>query len=799
MLKNYLKVGLRNLLKHKSYTFINVAGLTVGMACCALLLLYIRDELSYDRFNRNAANIYRLVITTHEENGERKMSYAAAPMASTFAETYPEILRAVRVQPPYSKTLVVYEDKKFYDQGLYLIDDTVLDVFDFPLLYGNPATALKDPASVVLSQTAAKKYFGDENPLGKTMHIERGGQSFQVTGVLKEIPLTSSLRPDLIIPFVNVGEQALGAWMWFGFPSYLLLAENTDVADLESKFPTLIAEKYADAPPHFPKISLALQPLVDVHLHSEFDNESGRLSAMTYLYLFTILALFIIGVACVNFMNLATARSQHRAREVGIRKAVGSRRSMLVGQFMCESILLSFIAVLAAVFLVEFSLPVFNELAQKNIRIDYSTDWVFAAGFVLLAIVVGIVSGSYPALFLSRFQPVEVLKGGSQKGTAGARLRQALVVVQFAISIALIACTLIVSNQIRFIRNKRLGFDREQVLVVPLRGEHARNGWPRLKTELLRHSEISEVSASSSIPADPEWWRTGAKQSIDSDEKIIFTFQIDYDFFEALGIELQAGRFLSPEFPSDSSGAFVINEAAVKGFGWASPEAAIGQSMLWLGHGPDTPKKGTIVGVVKDFHFRPLYEEVGPAVFHLMPDWMNFAIVRVHPNSMEGALATLEAEWSAFDPEHPLEFSFMDRKVEAQYGAESRLLKIFGIFSAFAIFISCLGLLGLASFATEQRTKEIGLRKVLGASVQNLILLLTGGFTRLVLLSFLISIPVIWLAMDKWLQNFAYRTGINLSVFVLAGGLALLVAILTVSTQAIRAATANPVDSLRYE
>ncbi|MCI0692138.1 ABC transporter permease [candidate division KSB1 bacterium] len=799
MLKNYLKIALRNLRKHKGYTLINIAGLTVGIACCALILLFVRHELSYDRFHQKAGRIYRVLVTLHENGKSNRHSWTPAPMAPTLAEEYPEVLKAVRVET-FGKPLVSYEGKQFYEEGVYGADPSLFEIFDFPLLRGNPETALQDPKSVVLSQAMAQKYFGNENPLGKVIQIERGGRDFQVTGILQEIPQASHLRPDFIIPFVNIASR-LDNWFWFSFAGYVLLAEKNAAAALEEKLHDFVMKHYSDASRKagFPKVSLGLQPLTDIHLRSDFDNEAGKLSAMTYLYLFVALALFIIAVACINFMNLATARSQHRAREVGVRKVIGGMRSQLVLQFISESVILALIATLSAIVLVEFFLPAFNALAQKELHLDYGSDGLLVGGFFLLALFVGVAAGSYPAFFLSRFQPVEVLKGSSHKGTSGARLRQLLVVGQFVISIALIACTIVVNNQIEFIRDKRLGFDKEQVVIVPLRGEQAQTKWPNVKTELLRYPEILSLAASSSIPADPEYWRTDAKRGDDDDAMAVFSYQIDYDFFKTLGIDLAAGRFLSPEFPGDSAQAFVLNEAAVKDFGYESAEAAIGQAFVWLGHGPDNPKRGTVVGVVKDFHFRPLYEEIAPAVFHLMPDRMYFIIVRVRPNSMKEALAVLKEKWQAFDPGHPLEFSFMDEKVEAQYGAETRLLKVFSIFSVFAIFISCLGLFGLVSFATEQRTKEIGIRKVLGASVSGIIFMLSSSFTKLVAIAFAVATPLAWWAMNKWLQNFAYRADLGWPVFALAGGTALLIALLTVGTQAIKAALANPVEALRYE
>jgi putative ABC transport system permease protein len=799
MLKNYLKIALRNLRRRKGYTFINIAGLTVGMACCALMLLFIRHELSHDRFHQKAERIYRMTMHMSREGNVHTGPVMAAPIGPALVEEFPEIRQAVRLQTPYNSTPVKYQNRQFYEKELYYADPGIFEVFDFPLQQGDAATALQNPKSVVLSQNAAKKYFGEENPLGKILQIERGEREFQVTGVLREIPSTSHVRPDFLIPFNNLLPRQLANWWMFSYPTYVVLDENASSANVVAKLPEFVKKHYSNGPPGFAGLALGMQRLTDIHLRSDFENTDGKLSAMTYIYLFAALAALIIAIACINFMNLATARSQHRAREVGVRKVVGGMRRQLVLQFLAESIVLAFFAVIGAAVVIEFFLPVFNDVAQKNLRIDYASDWSIIAGFIALALTVGIAAGSYPAFLLSRFQPVEVLKGGSRTGTSGARLRQLLVVGQFVISIVLIVCTFIVNDQIEFIRHKRLGFDKEQVVVATLRGEASQNNWPVLKNELLRHPEFVQVSASSAVPASRGWRLTQSRRGDSNEEKDIYTHQIDYDFFAAFGIELAAGRFLSPEFPSDSTQAFVLNEAAVKEFGWESAEAAIGQSFAWLGMGPENAKEGTIVGVVKDFHFRPLYEEIAPAVFHLMPWGSEWLIVRVRPNSMEQALAILKTQWQKFDPQHPLEFSFMDERVEAQYGAETRLLKIFSIFSAFAIFISCLGLFGLASFTTEQRTKEIGVRKVLGASVSNIIFLLTNGFTRLVLLSFVVAAPIAWWAMNQWLQNFAYRQPLGLGVFIYAGLLALAIAWLTVSYQSLKAAVANPVEALRYE
>ena len=799
MFKNYLKIALRNLRRHKGYTFINIAGLTVGMACCAVILLFIWQELRYDRFHQKAERIYRMTMSNTHDGNTHTGAVMAAPIGPALVAEYPEIRQAVRLQAPYNSTPIKYQNQQFYEKELYYADPNIFAVFDFPLQQGDAATALQHPQSVVLSPDAAKKYFGAENPLGKILQIDRGEREFQVTGVLQTIPQTSHVRPDFLIPFSNLHPRQLSNWWMFSYPTYVLLDEKASAQAVAAKFPEFVKKHYSNGPPGFAGLALSMQPLVDIHLHSDFNNDTGKLSAMSYIYLLAALAVLIVAIACINFMNLATARSQHRAREVGVRKVVGGRRQQLILQFLAESIVLACFAVIGAAVLIEFFLPAFNALAQKNIQIDYTADGSLVAGFIALALTVGIAAGSYPAFFLSRFQPVEVLKGGTHPGTSGARLRQLLVIGQFVISIVLLVCTFIVNDQLEFIRHKRLGFDKEQVIVATLRGEHAQNNWPVLKNELLRHPQFLQVSASSAVPADKGYWITGSRRGDSEEQKEIYTHQIDYDFFATLDIKLAAGRLLAPEFPSDSAQAFVLNEAAVKEFGWESAEAAIGQSFVWFGAGPENAKAGTVVGVVKDFHFRPLYEEIAPAVFHLMPWGSEWFVVRVRPNSMEQALAVLKTQWQAFDPQHPLEFSFMDERVEAQYGAETRLLKIFGIFSAFAIFISCLGLFGLASFTTEQRTKEIGIRKVLGASVSNIILMLSSGFTRLVLISVAVAAPIAWWAMNQWLQNFAYRQPIGPGVFIWAGLLALGIAWLTVSYQSLKAALANPVEALRYE
>jgi putative ABC transport system permease protein len=799
MFISYIKIGLRNLIRHKGYTFINLTGLAVGMACAALILIYLREELSYDRYHSKAERIYRLTLTISRNGVDDRIAGAAAPMGPAIAEEFPEVLKAARVADPWASILVQYQEKQFEEPKVYYADQTLFEILDLPFQQGDQTMALRDPQSVVLSEEVARKYFGDENPIGKIISIERGNSAYQVTGVLKQIPTAVSFRPDFIIPFNNLGPQRLTNWLFFSYPTYLLLRESSSPKAVEGRFAEFVKKHYAEAPDDFPTVSLGLQPLTDTHLQSQSRGETGKLSPTTYMVLFSALAFLILAVACINFMNLATARAQRRAMEVGVRKVLGGFRSHLILQFLAESLLLTFAAMVEAVILIELALPTFNQLAQKQLALHFGSDWTLAAGFVLLAIVVGIAAGSYPAFILSRFHPIDVLKGTTQRGTHGSLLRQLLVVTQFTISIFLLACTLTVNSQIEYVRNKRLGFEKEQVVSVQLKSDRQQNTWSVLKNALLRHPEIMNVSGSSGTPADPHSMISPAERGDADIQQDAYTFEADYDYLNTLGIKLAAGRFLSPDYRSDSTQGFVLNETAVRKFGWASAQAAIGRPLTWNGYGPDHPKKGTIVGVIQDFHFRPLYEEIAPAIFHLTPDGKNYLLVRVKPNNMDRALEALQAEWRTFDPSHPIEFSFLDENVEAQYGAETRLLKVFSIFSGLAIAVSCFGLLGLVSFTTEQRTKEIGIRKVLGASAANIVLMLSRGLALLLMVAFVVAAPLAWYATSVWLQNFAYHRPVDLGIFVLSGIVVLCLAWITVSYQTMKAAFSNPVEALRYE
>ncbi len=791
MLKNYLKIAVRNLLKHKAYSFINLAGLAIGMACCVLMLLFIHEELSYDRFHQNAERIYRVGNEGQFGNEIWKGARTSHPLGPTLAAEFPEVQQAVRFYRLY-QPLVQHGEKKFVESRFFYADSTIFEVFTFPLINGDLRTALAQPYSFVLTQEMAQKYFGADDPIGRTLAIARVGD-FQITGVLKNIPANSHLSFDFLASYEALRAQNnpnFGEWNAIVTSTYILLPAKYLAADLEAKLPALIAKYQAQIQGATQR--LFLDPLLDLHLHSNFNSEIGTRGSMATIYLLAVIAAFILLIACINFMNLATARSLRRAREVGVRKVMGAYRLQLIRQFLGEAVLLSFGAVWLALPLVELLLPIFNQLVDKKLALDLSENFFAAGVFAAIGLLVGVISGSYPAFALSSFQPVEVLKSQMQSRPSGARLRQVLVVAQFAISIIFIVSTMIVGAQLEFFRNKKLGFNKEQVAVIRIQDRALGARYEVIKHELRQNANILSVAATSQMPGAGEgqyYYRIeGREEAI-----TLPTYFIDAEFIPTLGIELAAGRAFAANLATDATAAFMINETAAKQFGWDEP---LGKMIDW-----DNTKKGPVIGVVKDFHTLSLREQIEPLVIQIFPEpmYVSYIIARIAPHDIPPTLAFIKEKWQAFDQQYPFKYSFLDEDFDRLYRNEERLAQIFSYSSTLAILIACLGLLGLASFTAEQRTKEIGVRKVLGASVSQIIVLLSRDFARLVGVAFLVAVPVAYFAMQQWLQNFAYRTNIEWQIFIYAGLLALLTACLTVSYQALKAALANPVESLRYE
>ena len=802
MFKNYLTIAVRNLFKHKGYSVINIMGLAIGMACCVLIILFVQDELSYDQYHEKKDRIYRLAESGYIAGKFLEAAVTPAPWAPALVNDYPEIEHAVRLRPPGSRWLVRYEEKRFYEKGFFYADSTVFDVFTLPLVKGHPKTALTAPNTVVFSETMVKKYFGDEDPIGKMITADNV-YKFTITGIMRDLPQNSHFHFDFLASYATLpadslyGEPATFQTAGFShnFYTYLLLKEGYPSVELEKKFPDFL-DKYLgeqlrtwgiEARPY-------LQPVTDIHLRSHLDAEIEANSDIRYIYIFSSLACFLLLIACINFMNLATARSAHRAQEVGMRKVLGAYRTQIMGQFVGESILLALIALVAAIGLAHLLLPQFNYLSGKQLEMDYLSNWL-APALIGIALLVGIMAGGYPAFFLSSFRPVAVLTGALKAGAANAILRKVLVVFQFAISIIMIIGTAIVFNQVNYMQNMKLGFDKEQVLVARLPDQAAVDGYESYKNALLQYPEIVSVSSSSSVPGPSPSINLIVPEGVPEDQSPAYQMiWSDYDFIDVMGIELAEGRNFSQDFSTDST-ACLINEAVVRALGWEDP---IGKRFTFPFPGAPELK---VIGVMRDFHLRSLHQQIEPLMILFGgPGSSSYMEIKIRGENVPRSLEILLDQWETTYPTHPtMEYSFLDEDLDKLYAAEQRLGSIFVVGAILSIFIACLGLFGLASFMAEQRTKEIGVRKVLGASVKDIVLLLSKDFTRLVVIAFVIGAPVVYYFMNLWLQEFPYRVDLSVWTFVFAGIVALMISWLTVGYQALKAAMTNPADALQYE
>ena len=792
MFRNYLKIAFRNLLRRKLYSLINVLGLALGMACCLLIILFIQDELSYDRFHEKAEQIYRVAKIEKRNEGVVNYPLVFPVVAPKLQQDFPEVLNAVRFDPQLS-VLVSRENKQFLEQRFFYADSSVFDVFTFPLIKGDPKIALKEPYTLILTEEMAEKYFGSEDPLGQTLSIDNR-HDYKITGVLKNIPHNSHMKFDFLASMAT--EEAENPrygklWAWSCY-TYLLLPRDYSPSELEKKFPDFILrnrnEQAAKA------WTFYLQPLTKIHLYSNLSYEIEPNSDIKHIYIFSGIGFFILLIACINFMNLATARSSNRAKEVGVRKVLGADRSQLAKQFLGESLVFSFIALPLAVAVVEIVLPAFNALTNKAVTLSSLSHQAASLGLIGVVLLVGIISGSYPAFFLSAFHPSEVLRGKLRAGVKSSFFRRILVVVQFAISIVLIVGTVIIYSQLDFIRNKKLGFDKEHVVVVRIEEPEMQKRYEPFRQGLLQNPGIVSVTGSTCFPGiNPNLSPFVPEGAEDKEPLKLRHVLVDYDFIRTFGIEVKEGRDFSRDFQTDAKQAFVINESAAQEFGW---ETSAGKKLTDLDLG-----SGYVIGVVKDFHFRSKHQKIEPLILSIRPDerYIYFISVKYDQANARKILSFLQKKWKEYSPDRPLDYFFLDENFDKLYRAEERLSQIFSVFSFLAIFIACLGLFGLASFTAEQRTKEIGIRKTLGASAANIVLLLSKEFTKWVIVANALAWPLAYFAMNRWLQNFAYRISIGLWMFFLGAGLALAIAFFTISFQTVRAALANPIDALRYE
>ncbi len=811
MFQNYLKIALRNLWRQRGYAALNIAGLAVGMACCLLMILYVQHELSFDRFHVNADRIYRVNIAAKWGELEGIGGTTPPPIAQRLMQDFPEVERATRIFP-LGTSVVRYKDKVFNEPNVLAADENFLQIFSFKLLAGAPKIVLNEPNTAVITKSAAEKYFGTESAVGKTLILFNENREFKIVGVIENPPSNAHFTFDVLTSISSyrvVMKIFDWSWVWCQLVTYVQLKEGASAAALEAKFPQMV-EKYA--PSTYERIgqSLAeikrqggywnvlLQPLTAIHLHSNtIGNRLGSTGNIIYVYIFSAVAVLIILLACINFMNLATARAARRAKEVGIRKSLGVARKHLVAQFLSESLLTSVVAMICALCLTELALYPFNMLSGKTLTLDFMANPLLVASIFMLTLLVGVAAGAYPALYLSSVKPVDVLAGKLRLGVRSSGLRNTLVVFQFAVSVALIACTIGVYSQLEFIRTMNLGFDKENVMAIDNAnklGEQSES----FKQSLLGQSAITTVSFSTDVPGGGSFIDFYKPEAAPLKDLTLASYMADEDFVPTLGLQIVKGRNFSKEYPADCESGVLLNEDAAKKIGWTDP---IGQYITYPG---GNNSKFKVIGILKDFNANSLHDPMTPfAVFHRASKTYNIrascAVVRVGAGQARAAVETVERQWKQFTGGAPLEYSFLDEDFDRQYRSEQRLGKVLGVFTMIAIFIACLGLFGLAAYIAEQRTKEIGIRKVLGASVVSIIGLLSKDFLKLVVIAILVAVPLAWYGMNRWLQDFAYRVDISVWMFVAAGILALVIALATVIYQALRAATANPVEALRSE
>jgi putative ABC transport system permease protein len=797
MLRNYITIALRNLIRQKGFAIINILGLTIGLTVSALIILYIVHELGYDRFHENARRIYRVAIHGEISGQELNVAVSSPPFGPALVNDYPEVVEYTRINPPQN-SLFSFGDESYYEDDILFADSSFFKLFTIPLLHGDPETALTVPRSIVLTESVARKYFGDEYPVGKVLRYNDQAD-LTVTAVCTDYPDNSHFTFQALISFSTLvefrGKWWMDTWGNFSMYNYIMLEEQADLGSLMAKMPGFfdkyMSEEIMEADISF---GIELQPVTSIHLHSNLMAEIGSNTDISYIYILMAITLFILVLASINFMNLSTAKSANRAREVGIRKVAGSSRQNLIGQFIGESVIISLISLFITFFLIELILPAFNNITGKNLDMQYILDWQLTLGFILLAIVVGIFAGSYPAFYLSAFNPIRVLQGRLKAGSSNSLLRNALVFIQFTVSITLIIGTVIIYRQLTYMKEKDLGFEPSQVIVIDLRNEETKSKGPIIKEKFQTFPNVLSASLSTGLPAGqlsgtgyfPEGYG-------DKDPWLIYGFSVDPDFIEkTMKMRIINGRNFSAEFTTDST-AVLINEVLLKKLGWDDPIGKIINS----DNDPPTPYR--IIGVMRDFHMLSLHEQINPVMLRFMSGQPNYLTIKLLSDSSPATLLALENAWEEINPDIPFDYIFLNERIATFYASEKKMGNIFVYFTAFALFIAALGLYGLATFISEQRTKEIGIRKAMGSSIARISYILSRDFARPVLLANLFAWPASWFAMNKWLQNFSYQTDLALWVFPAAALITMLLALITVNIRTIRAASANPVNSLRYE
>ncbi len=802
MLRNYMTVALRNIIRHKGHTFINIIGLAVGLATCILITLWAVDELSFDRFHQNANCIYRLCHELTMAGTSRGAPTGSDPMAPAIQAACPEIAAITRINSG-DRIEVAYGNNRFFEEKILYADSQFFSVFTFPLIQGNPQTALAEIHSVVITRDIARKYFGNDDPLGKLLRFG-GSDDFAVTGVIDRVPSNSHLSFDFLLSFRSLyPNESNEGWRWGTLSTFTYLRTPPDarVENLESKISSVINERFGNAlAKRDILLKVHLQPLTEIHLYSDFEGEeiAQQQGDIAHVLLFIAIAVGVLLIACANFINLTTAGSSDRMKEIGVRKTFGADRCRLMLQFLLESTLLATLALVVAVILVEAALPTFNVMVQRELDLKYFSPLWLVPGFLLFAVLVGVVAGFYPAISLSMAKPVAAFQAVRGPGTSRSILRNILVVGQYAISIALIIGTIMIYNQVNYLKNKKLGFAEDQVLVIRGLDRLPASTGRALKSEIARISGVVEASQSVSVPGENAEMMNFRLERSDAEDLLMGAIYADESFQPTYGLKLVEGRNFSSQMGSDSEETLLINEAAARKFGWKDPIGKVIYNPIYI-QGALVWQPRNVIGVVKDFHYTDLHERIEPLAIIWGRPRFTYLSVRVETTEISRTLDMIRDRWSGLSGQAPFDYFFADQRFAKQYRAEEQLVKIAGSFSLLAIFVACLGLFGMASHVARRRTKEIGIRKVLGASTRRVAALLISELVSRVLLANILAWPIAYYVMNRWLQAFAYRTSISPIVFVISGVMSLVVAIATVGVQAVRAAHANPVDSLKYE
>lgn len=799
MYKNYIKIAWRNILSNRLFSFINIIGLAIGIACCSIIYLYVNYELSYDKYHENGDRVFRVTTLLKDPKKQDHFAPSSPMMAVRIKTNFPEVSKYFRMNE--SKSMIAFGEKKIYDTKIKYADSTFFDFFSFKPIEGQTKNALTNPYTIVLTASTAKKYFVEEKALGKIMQLG-DTVNLTVTAVIEDIPQNTHFKSDAFISRSTLNElkKSDSTWVrdheenWFYCDSYsyILLNKNVNYKTLEPKINAMMDREMAEIRKQVGmSFNIVLQPIQDIHLKSNLDAEikDSNNGDIVYVYIFIGAALLILLIACCNFINLSTARSLNRSKEIGLRKVIGATRAQLIGQFLGESLVFSTIATIISILLVLIALPVFNDFLGTEIKMDLS----LIALYMGLILIIGFLAGLYPALLMSSFKPIQSLKGKISHGFSDIFFRKSLVVFQFTIAIVLIISTTLILQQLNFIQSRNIGMKKDQIVSIELKAADNEKATVILD-ELKRNTTVINGSVNSfsfkgvsNITMLPEGFAENEMTS-----SAVFT--VDENFIDTYEIAMIEGRNFSKSFPTDAKEAFIINEAAVKAFGWKTPKLAIGKKIGWGGM-----KDGKVIGVMKDFNYASLHENIKPLVIHIFPQWSNSISLKLKTDDLTNTMAAIESKWKTLAPHSPFKYDFNEEEFNSLYQSEINMRSILGVFTFLSVLVACLGLFGLAAFSIKQRFKEIGIRKVLGSSTVGIVKLISKDFLKLVIISFLIAAPLAWYGMNKWLQDYAYKISISWWVFFAAGAMALLIAFLTVAFQAIKAADANPVKSLRTE